>query len=114
MAKHYVKLNEKGEVVKGYSNELEVPEIDDVCIDEEGERHFTLAGEVNPTLIEGEVFLYVYKNGEVKRKTDKAIQKEQEAIDSSRVAEPTEVEKLNIALLEMGEMVAELNEKLGG
>lgn len=112
MAKHYVRLNGKGEITKGFSDELEVPETEDVLINEDSGRQFELAGQVNPALMDKDIYLYVYKNGEVKRKTDKSIQKEQEAIDSARVVEPTEVAKLNAALLEMGEMVATLAEQV--
>lgn len=114
MAKHYVRLNEKNEIVKGFSDELEAPEKEDICINEDGGRQFELNEEVNPSLAELNVYLYIYEKGVVKRKTEKAIQKEQEAFNSKKVLEPTEVEKLNAALLEMGEIVAGLAETIGG
>lgn len=114
MAKHYVKLNEKGEITKGFSDELEVPETEDVLINEDGGRQFELAGQVNPALMDKDIYLYVYKNGEVKRKTDKAIQKEQEAIDSARVVEPSEIETIKTTLIEYGVIINDLFEAMEG
>lgn len=48
--KHYVRLNEKSEIIKGFSDAFEQPEENDICINEEVNRHFELDGVLNPSL----------------------------------------------------------------
>lgn len=63
--KHYVRHNEELYIIKGFSDAFEKPQEADICINENGGRHFELNGQCNPTLFDGEVYLYKYENGNV-------------------------------------------------
>ncbi len=49
--KHYIRLNANNHIIKGFSDAFETPLETDICINEQGSRHFELNGEVNPSLI---------------------------------------------------------------
>lgn len=51
--KHYIKLNANNCIIKGFSDAFEQPEDGDICINQEGRRHFELLGQVNPSLFDG-------------------------------------------------------------
>lgn len=80
MAKHYVKLNKKNEIVAGFSGEflIDEPLSELTCITKEGGRHFEIEG--SSELKQGDIFLYRYEKGKVVKKTEKDIQKEEEAL----------------------------------
>lgn len=42
MAKHYIRLDEKGYVIKAFSTDFEQAEKGDICVKEDGGRHFNL------------------------------------------------------------------------
>jgi hypothetical protein len=49
--KHYIRtLN--GNIVQGFSDAFEVPSETDICINEDGQRHFSIDGKVNPSLFD--------------------------------------------------------------
>ena len=48
--KHYIRLDENNYVIKGFSDAFEEPLPTDICINENGGRHFELFGEINPNL----------------------------------------------------------------
>lgn len=43
MAKHYIRINENNEIIKSFSTDFEQPEQDDICVNEDGDRHYNLA-----------------------------------------------------------------------
>lgn len=51
--KHYIRLDVNKCIVKGFSDAFEQPEDGDICINQEGNRHFELLGQVNPNLFDG-------------------------------------------------------------
>lgn len=71
MAKHYVSVNESGVVLRGFSDDFEQPTENDVCINEDGDRHFELNGVVNPPMADNRgVPLYKLVDGLVVERTD--------------------------------------------
>lgn len=69
--KHYIKLNTNNCIVKCFSDAFEDPEENDICINQEGGRHFELLGQINPPLtnISG-IHLYKYTDGAVTKTTE--------------------------------------------
>lgn len=65
MAKHYIRLNENDEIIKGFTTDFEEPLETDICINENGGRHFELLGEINPRLTNydfvNDVVIPIYK-----------------------------------------------------
>ncbi len=51
--KHYIRFDANNCIVKGFSDAFEHPEESDICINQEGGRHFELLGQVNPALFDG-------------------------------------------------------------
>ena len=77
--KFFIRLDEKKNIVHGFSNAFERPQADDICINEQGGYQFRLypAGEENPPIMnEYGIWLYVYKNKKVAKKTVDEIIKE--------------------------------------
>ena len=71
MSKHYIRLDANNCIIKGFSTDFEEPQETDICINEDGGRHFELNGEVNPTLVEmSGCHLYRYNDGEVIETTE--------------------------------------------
>ena len=52
MSKHYIRIDEENKVIYGYSDDFEEVVEGDICINENGGRHFELLGEVNPNLLD--------------------------------------------------------------
>jgi hypothetical protein len=50
MGKHYVRTDKHNNIVKGFSSDFEQPQEGDVCINDNGGRHFELNGIVNPPM----------------------------------------------------------------
>lgn len=50
MNKHYIRLNEKSELVLGFSDAFIEPEETDILIASDAGRHFELDGQVNPPM----------------------------------------------------------------
>jgi len=40
--KNYIRLNENKEIIKSFSTDFEQPEKDDICVNENGDRHYNL------------------------------------------------------------------------
>ena len=77
MAKHYITLNANGVVLRGFSTDFELPSENDVCIREDGERHFELNGVVNPPMTDYHgVPLYKLIDGVVVERTAEERQME--------------------------------------
>ncbi|MGN6715300.1 hypothetical protein [Anaerocolumna jejuensis] len=51
--KHFIRLDANSCIIKGFSDAFEQPEDGDICINQEGNRHFELSGQVNPSLFDG-------------------------------------------------------------
>lgn len=64
--KHYIRLDTNNRIIKGFSDAFEQPEEQDICINQEGGRHFELLGQVNPLLtnMDGS-HLYKYEDGNI-------------------------------------------------
>ncbi len=68
---HYIRLDSNNRIIKGFSDAFEQPEVNDICINQEGCRHFELLGQINPPLtnISG-IHLYKYTDGAVTETTE--------------------------------------------
>ena len=79
--KHYIRLDEHNNIIKGLSDAFEQSQEGDVCINEQGGRHFSLFGTTNPSIVNDQgIYLYKYINGEVVVKTEQEIQTETESL----------------------------------
>lgn len=69
--KHYIRLDTNNSIIKGFSNAFEQPEENEICINQEGSRHFELLGVTNPALtdIDG-IHLYKYVDGAIREATE--------------------------------------------
>ena len=102
--KHYIRLDENGNIVKGFSDAFEQPKGDDIAINEQGGRHFRLPFEsrVNPPLLTDEgIPLYKYENGEVKERTAEEIQADIDALPDTPPSQQERLEALEDAMLEV-------------
>lgn len=91
MNKHYIRV-ENGIVVKGFSDAFETPLETDICINENGGRHFEIAGEVNPTLYD-EKLCHIYRyDSDLRKATAEELEAEWQEIKPEE--QPSEVEKL--------------------
>ena len=92
--KHYITLDERGRIVKGFSDAFRDPSDADICIDEQGGYQFRLFqnGEENPFLFDRNynIPLYKYENGEVVKRTGEEIAADIAALPAPA---PTEDEK---------------------
>lgn len=88
--KHYIRLNQNGYVIHGFSDAFEQPLETDICINEQGGRHFEIMGESNPALMSmNQCYLYKYKNGKVWVTPPEELAEQQAALPP---APPTEIE----------------------
>ena len=79
MAKHYVIINENGVIIKGFSTDFEQPNNVDICICEDGGRHFELNGVINPSL-------FNYYGAPLYKMVDgKVVARTQEEIEAAKV-----------------------------
>lgn len=62
--KHYIRLDGESQVIYGFSDAFDEPLDTDVCINEDGGRHFVLFGETNPSL-RADRWLYKYVDGAI-------------------------------------------------
>jgi len=82
--KHYIRVDETGRIVKGFSDAFESPEEDDICINEQGGYQFRLVpgGDENPSLRnEFNVLLYKWDGTGIVTRT-------QQEIEADRPPEP--------------------------
>lgn len=78
--KHYIRLDEQNRVVKGFSTAFEEPLETDICVCEDGGRHFELFGVINLPLINKDgICLYKYENGAVLKRAAEEIQADVDA-----------------------------------
>ena len=99
MNKHYIRV-ENGIVVKGFSDAFEIPLETDICINENGGRHFEIDGEINPPLYD-EKLCHIYRyDSELRKATAEELEAEWQEIKPEE--QPSEVEKLQaqVAALE--------------
>lgn len=77
MSKHYIRIDQNNRIIKGFSDDFEEPMETDICINEDGGRHFEFLGNINPTLINSEyIYIYKYENGEVLQRTENEIEQD--------------------------------------
>ncbi|MFA9462929.1 MAG: hypothetical protein ACERKN_01425 [Velocimicrobium sp.] len=70
--KHYIRVDENNRIMKGFSDAFEPSLKTDICINEEGGRHFELLGIVNPPLVDMKgCHLYKYIDGSITETTQK-------------------------------------------
>jgi hypothetical protein len=78
--KHYININEDNYITNGYSDAFQEPNDDDICINEEGGRHFELLGVINPQLLnEDGCYIYKYEDGKVRKATEEEIYEQETA-----------------------------------
>jgi hypothetical protein len=104
MNKHYIRLDINNNIIKGFSDAFETPLETDICVNENGQRHFELFGEVNPNLsdIQG-IYLYMF-DGQIVVKTDEKIQNEINIINNIPKRPTTEEQRfldLEMAIAEI-------------
>nr|DAJ85012.1 MAG TPA: protein of unknown function (DUF4376) [Caudoviricetes sp.] len=94
MNKHYIRLDNTGRIIKGFSSAFEAPQDDDICINEDGGYQFRLTpgGTENPMLFtEYGISLYKYENGAVEARTPEEIAADSlpdlDTIKASKLAE---------------------------
>ncbi len=93
--KHYIKVDENNYVIKGFSDAFEQPGNDDICINQEGGRHFELLGNVNPILFDVTGFhLYKYKDGVITETTEEEKAAELAVKPREKTAEELQAEYL--------------------
>ena len=103
--KHYIKIDTEGHIIKGFSDAFEQPILGDICINEQGGRHFEMLGVVNPPLTEENgVYQYKYVDGVVSERTAEEIQADIANIPTVL----SEQEQTNMAIAELTMMVAGL------
>ena len=67
--KHYIRLDGT-KVVKGFSDAFEQPKTGDICINENGDRHFMIGDAINPSINnEQGIPIYKYDKGKVIART---------------------------------------------
>lgn len=73
--KHYIRIDTKYRIIKGFSDAFERPTGEDVCINEQGERLFEMLGVVNPQLtIQPNIYRYKYVDDIILERTADEIQ----------------------------------------
>ena len=83
MAKHYVTINESGVILRGFSDDFEQPNFGDVCICEDGGRHFEINDVVNPATVDlNGTPLYKLVNGSVIERSESEIFNEVVTVDT--------------------------------
>ena len=61
--RHYITINDRGEIISGFSDAFRQPSENDICINEQGGYQFRLFpdGEENPSLFDGMSMIPLYK-----------------------------------------------------
>lgn len=104
-SKHYIRIDAENRITKGFSDVFEQPFDSDICINEQGGRHFEMLGIVNPPLTEENgVYIYKYEDGMVLERTAEEIQADIANIPIVL----SEQEQTNVAIAELTMMVASL------
>jgi hypothetical protein len=80
--KHYITLDGLN-ILRGFSSAFEQPLEGDICINDDGGRHFEIDGEINPCLNnQNGVHLYKYVAGTIIPRTTEEIQIDEDIINS--------------------------------
>ena len=88
MARHYITVNETGVIQRGFSDDFEQPHSGDVCICEDGGRHFQINDVVNPTIVDlNGIPIYKLVDGSVIERTEVERFSEAIAVDFSPTLE---------------------------
>lgn len=74
--KYCIRIDKQNRIIKGFSDAFEQPQEGDICINEEGQRHFELFGQINPALTNDQGIALYKWDGEVKQRTAEEIQKD--------------------------------------
>ena len=74
--KHYIRLDSNNNIVKGFSDAFEQAIEWDICINENGGRHFELFDVVNPAIQNKGIYLYKYADGVIIPKSQEEIEQE--------------------------------------
>ena len=116
MAKHFIIIDDKSRVLRGFSDDFEQPDASAVCINEDGGRHFELNGVINPQMTDyNGVSLYRFDGKKVLART-------QEELDANKtvIASPPSFEERLAAVEELvkgapshGELLEAVNVLLG-
>lgn len=84
--KHYIRVDEDNRIIKGFSDAFEQPEEQDICINQEGSRHFELLGVINPSLFDSAgCHLYKYTDEIITETTEeeRAVEVEEKPRDKT-------------------------------
>jgi len=74
MSKHYVRIDSKNNIIKGFSTDFENSIEGDICVNEDGGRHFQLLNIINPSMVNKQmIYLYKYVDYVIQLKTDEEI-----------------------------------------
>ncbi len=89
--KHYIRLDVNNCIMKGFSDAFEQSEEGDICINQEGGRHFELLGQVNPPLfnMKGQP-IFVYEKEVIRELTAE----EQGTLYPAPAPQPSELDTL--------------------
>lgn len=103
MAKHYIRLDNSNRIIKGFSTDFEEPLKTDICICEDGERHFELNGVINPQLVNMDgTHIYKYIDNKVIETTEEERKAEIESYPKpTNQSLEDRVNNLTIALASM-------------
>lgn len=103
--KHYIEVDDRGLIVRGFSDAFEFPTSDSICINDKAGRHFQLifpdgtTSDANPAILiyPYKIPLYSYHNGEITKRSDADVQKD---IDNApkRVPTPTQLDMIQAQL----------------
>ncbi|MCL1819418.1 MAG: hypothetical protein FWG36_02035 [Oscillospiraceae bacterium] len=102
--KHYIRIDNYNRIIKGFSDAFEQPEQSDICINEQGGRHFELFGETNPPpfTMDG-IPLYKWDGKAVQRRTDKEIEADRHSVPISKQQLVSELEKSDYMIIKAAE-----------
>ncbi|MGE4213656.1 MAG: hypothetical protein AB7E42_02610 [Anaerotignaceae bacterium] len=91
--KHYVRLDTDGRIIKGFSDAFEQPIEGDICINEQGGRHFEMFGVVNPPLMNMQgIYIYKYIDEVVMERTPEEIQADISNLPQSELSDKQKLE----------------------
>ena len=103
--KHYIRLDTSNRVIKGFSDAFEKSLSTDICINEQGGRHFEMNGVINPPLAEEHgIYIYKYVDNTISERTAAEIQADIAKIPTVISAQ----EKTDMAIAELTVMLSGL------
>lgn len=92
--RHYVRLDDAGRVIMGFSDAFAEPLEGDICVCEQGGRHFELGGVINPSMLTDDgIPLYEVIDGAVAARSDADIEADRANLPAP---EPTMGERLAV------------------